>query len=111
MPEPTDSHPRRSKTGPIVGVALGALVILAAPAYFLVLPGFPVGRNDPPPLETSVATWLLHHRVPASDRQRVNPLGRDAAGITAGRELFRQKCESCHASDGGGKEEMGGGTL
>src|ERR1700723_592110 len=111
MPEPIDSHPRRSKTGPIVGIALGALVILAVAAYFFVLPGFSIARNDPPALETSVATWLLHHSVPGSDRQRVNPLGRDAAGITAGRELFRQKCESCHAYDGGGKTEIGAGTY
>jgi predicted CXXCH cytochrome family protein len=111
MPEPTDSYPRRSKTGRIVGFALGALVLLAAAAYIFVLPGFSRARNDPSALETRIATWLLHHSVPASDAQRVNPLGRDIAGITAGREIFRQKCESCHAYDGGGKTEIGAGTY
>ena len=36
----------------------------------------------------------------------INPLG-DAADITAGRDLFRQKCEVCHAYDGSGKTEIG----
>jgi predicted CXXCH cytochrome family protein len=111
VPEPTDSYPRRSKTGRILGFALGALVLLAAAAYIFVLPGFSRARNDPSALETRVATWLLHHSVPASDAQRVNPLGQDVAGITAGREIFRQKCESCHAYDGGGKTEIGAGTY
>jgi predicted CXXCH cytochrome family protein len=111
MPEPTDSYPRRSKTGRIIGLALGALVLLAASAYIFVLPGFSMARNHPSALETRIATWLLHHSVPARDAQRVNPLGQDVAGITAGRELFRQKCESCHAYDGGGKTEIGAGTY
>jgi len=111
MPEPTHSYPRRSKAGRIVGFALGALVLLAAAAYIFVLPGFSMARNDPSALEFRIATWLLHHSVPASDVQRVNPLGQDVAGITAGRELFRQKCESCHAYDGGGKTEIGAGTY
>jgi predicted CXXCH cytochrome family protein len=111
MPEPTDSYPRRSKTGRNVGFALGTLVLLAAAAYIFVLPGFSMARNDPAALEIRIATWLLRHSVPAIDAQRVNPLGQDVAGITAGRELFRQKCESCHAYDGGGKTEIGAGTY
>ena len=111
MPEPTHSHPRHSKTGRIVGFTLGALVLLAAAAYIFVLPGFSVARNDPSALETRIATWLLRHSVPASDAQRVNPLGQDVAGITAGRELFRQQCDSCHAYDGGGKTEIGAGIY
>lgn len=111
MPEPTDSYPRRSKTGRIVGFALGVLILLAAAAYIFVLPGLFIARNDPSALETRIATWLLRHSVPLSEAQRVNPLGQDVAEITAGRELFRRKCESCHAYDGGGKTEIGAGTY
>jgi hypothetical protein len=85
--------------------------VLVVAAYFFVLPGLSVARKDPPVLETSIATWLLHHSVPTSDKQRVNPLGRDVADIIAGRELFRQKCATCHAYDGGGKTEIGAGTY
>ena len=80
---------------------MGVILVLAVAAYFWLLPGLSIARKDPPAIETSVATWLLHHSVPASDKRKTNPLGHDVADITAGRELFRQKCESCHAYDGG----------
>ena len=111
MPEPTDHGPRRSNAGRNWSIALGALFILGLVAYFWVLPGLSIARNDPPALETSVATWLLHHSVPASDKRKVSPLGHDIADVTAGREIFRQKCESCHAYDGGGRTEIGAGTY
>ena len=111
MPEPTDHGPRRSNAGRNWSIALGAVFILGLMAYFWVLPGLSIARNDPPALETSVATWLLHHSVPASDQRKVSPLGRDIADVTAGREIFRQKCESCHAYDGGGRTEIGAGTY
>ena len=111
MPEPTDHGPRRSNAGRNWSIALGAVFILGSVAYFWVLPGLSIARNDPLALETSVATWLLHHSVPASDQRKVSPLGRDIADVTAGREIFRQKCESCHAYDGGGRTEIGAGTY
>ena len=40
-----------------------------------------------------------------------NPLSPDPGGadVSAGRELYRQKCEICHAYDGSGKTDMGAG--
>jgi predicted CXXCH cytochrome family protein len=93
----------------MLGALIGALA--AAAGYFVVLPGLSIARKDPPALEVDVATWLLHHSVPAADKQRVNPFAKDAADIAAGRDLFRQKCETCHAYDGGGKTEVGAGTY
>ena len=113
MAEQSDRNhvPRRPKAVLVVGIALGALAILAAAAYFLLLPGLSLARNDPPAIETNVATWLLHHSVPAADKKKTSPLGKDVADIKAGRELYRQKCESCHAYDGGGKTEIGAGLY
>jgi predicted CXXCH cytochrome family protein len=54
---------------------------------------------------------LLHESVPAAMRAQVNPLGGDPADIAAGRDLFRQKCETCHAYDGSGKTEIGAGEY
>ncbi|MGH9809750.1 MAG: c-type cytochrome, partial [Terriglobia bacterium] len=79
--------------------------------YLHVLPGLSVARNAPPAIETTVATWLLHHSVPSEDRAKVNPLSSDAAVVAAGRDLFRQKCETCHAYDGGGRTEIGAGSY
>jgi predicted CXXCH cytochrome family protein len=55
-----------------------------------------------------IATWLLHQSVPDDARKRINPLKDDPAGIAAGHELYREKCETCHAYDGGGKTTIGG---
>lgn len=89
----------------------GLVVVLVAVAYFKILPGLSVARSEPPRLETAVATWLLNHSVPAAEKIKHNPLTKDAADISAGRELFLTKCAVCHAYDGGGKTEIGAGIY
>jgi mono/diheme cytochrome c family protein len=83
-----------------IGVVLGAV-------YALLVPGFSSARTEPPLAETVIATWLLRQSVPNAAKIRVNPLGADPADVTAGRDLYRQKCEVCHAYDGGGKTSLG----
>jgi predicted CXXCH cytochrome family protein len=90
----------------VVGVMLAAIIV-----YRSVLPGLSSARHEPPAAEVSIATWLLHESVPAAVRAQVNPLRGDPAEITAGRDLFRQKCETCHAYDGSGKTEIGAGEY
>ncbi|HZC17219.1 MAG TPA: c-type cytochrome, partial [Caulobacteraceae bacterium] len=79
--------------------------------YEKVLPGLSVARQEPPALETGVATWLLHHSVPARAKAAKNPVPMDVAEIEAGHRLFQAKCETCHAYDGGGKTEIGAGSY
>jgi len=66
-----------------------------------------------PALEASVARWLLHHTVPASFRAMRNPLNTAAGSpdVSAGHEVYRSKCELCHAYDGSGKTEIGSGQY
>src|SRR5215469_9288592 len=92
----------------IGGSILLVIVAVAATFYWLVLPGLSSARSEPPGIEVAVATWLLHQSVPEELRARKNPLGSDPADVAAGRDLFRQKCELCHAYDGGGKTQIGG---
>jgi predicted CXXCH cytochrome family protein len=96
-------------------ILIAAVVVLAlvGAAYVLILPGVSVARQEPSKLEVDVATYLLHHSVPASARDAVNPLGAhpDPAAIRAGHDLFTKKCETCHAYDGGGKTEIGAGNF
>jgi predicted CXXCH cytochrome family protein len=91
------------------------LILIAAAAIFYraVLPGLSVARQEPSKFETEVAGYLLHHSVPASAREAVNPLGPhpDPAAVRAGHDLFTAKCETCHAYDGGGKTEIGAGNF
>jgi mono/diheme cytochrome c family protein len=88
-----------------------ALLVLVGAAYRMVVPGLSSARSEPPGLEVAVATWLLHHSVPEAERTIANPLGTDRADIAAGRDLFKQKCEICHAYDGSGKSEIGAGEY
>ncbi len=88
-----------------------SLIVIAAVIYQSVVPGLSKARGADSALEAEVATFLLHASVPAEAKARTNPLATDAAAITAGRDLFRQKCEVCHAYDGGGKTEVGAGEY
>jgi len=94
-------------------VIVAAVLALGGLGYALVLPGLSAARREPSRVEVTAATWLLHHSVPASARAAANPLGAhpDPAAITAGHDLFAQKCAACHAYDGGGKTELGAGQF
>ena len=95
---------------------VGILVVIAAVVaglYVLVVPGLSVARREPPRVEVMLATWLLRQSVPEEARLAVNPLGDnpDPAAVAAGADLFRQKCEICHAYDGGGRTQLGAGQY
>jgi predicted CXXCH cytochrome family protein len=94
-----------------VAAAVVVVAVILGVLYLRALPGLSVARNEPPALETAVATWLLRHSVPQDDRAKRNPLAADAAAAAAGQETFRQKCEGCHAYDGAGKTEIGQGSY
>ncbi len=103
---------RLSRAGKL-GISIILLCVAAGAAYGLLLPGLSKANKEPSRAESEIATWLLHHSVPDSAKAAVNPLGPkiSEADITAGRELFRKKCEICHAYDGGGRTEIGAGTF
>jgi hypothetical protein len=67
-------------------VAVVAVVMIVAGAgalYQWLVPGLSSARTEQGPLETNVATWLLHQSVPATAKARTNPLGNDPAEIAA----------------------------
>lgn len=92
-------------------VVLAGIALAAAAIWRSVIPGLSSARREPPAIEVSIATWLLNASVPAEARAQVNPLSGDPSDIAAGRDLFRQKCEACHAYDGSGKTEIGAGEY
>jgi len=110
VPDRTKAPTRRT-TLYTSAVIIVLVVVVFGYLYLRALPGLSVARNKPPALETTVATWLLRHSVPADDRARQNPLASDAAAVAAGQVSFRQKCEGCHAYDGSGRTEIGGGSY
>jgi predicted CXXCH cytochrome family protein len=113
MSEVTDPRPPRNGWRTFVIVVLSVLLLGAIGGYFVILPGFSVARNEPSKLEVGFATFMLKHSVPAADSAKVNPLNAqpDAANIRAGEQLYLSKCAICHAHDGGGRSEIGGGNF
>jgi predicted CXXCH cytochrome family protein len=102
---------RRHRIAIALIVVVASITLASALIWRSVIPGLSSARREPPATEVSIATWLLHESVPVAARAQVNPLGGDPADITAGRDLFRQKCETCHAYDGSGKTEIGAGEY
>jgi predicted CXXCH cytochrome family protein len=95
----------------LASIAIAAVIFLAGAFYERVVPGLSSARTRQSKIETAVATWLLRASVPGSAKEQTNPLGPDPADIAAGRDLFRQKCEACHAYDGSGKTQIGAGEY
>jgi mono/diheme cytochrome c family protein len=87
------------------------MIVVAGALYEWIVPGLSSARTVPPRLEVAIATWLLHQSIPEQSRRQANPLGSDAADIVAGRDLFGENCETCHAYDGGGKTRIGAGEY
>jgi predicted CXXCH cytochrome family protein len=87
-----------------------SFVVVAIAAILGVLyvrvPGLSSARTEPPAAETILATWLLHQSVPDVFKTSRNPAA-DPSDVAAGKELYREKCETCHAYDGGGKTPIG----
>jgi len=106
---------RRNKALIWVACVVAAIVAFGGSLYAIFVPGLSSAVREPPEAETVIATWLLHQSVPDLAKRSVNPfrtgaspLQDDPASIAAGRELYRDKCETCHAYDGSGKTTIGG---
>ena len=95
----------------VAAIAVFAVLLLAGILYEHFVPGLSSARTEQSPIETAVATWLLHASVPPAAKERANPLGSDPADVAAGRDLFREKCETCHAYNGDGKTQIGAGEY
>jgi predicted CXXCH cytochrome family protein len=97
----------------IAVVSILGVAALCTVLYALIVWEGSSARKDAPALEASVAQWLLHYTVPASFRLMKNPLANTSGGVDveAGHQIYSQKCEICHAYDGGGKSEIGSGQY
>src|SRR4051812_26221612 len=89
-----------------------AAVLLGGLYAFIVWEGSS-SREDAPAIEASIAQWLLYRTVPASYRAMKNPLSTapGSPDVSGGHEVFRDKCELCHAYDGSGKSDIGSGQY
>jgi predicted CXXCH cytochrome family protein len=83
-----------------------AIAAILGSLYVRVIPGLSSARTEPPAAETVLATWLLHQSVPDVFKTSRNPAA-DPSDVAAGKELYREKCETCHAYDGSGRTPIG----
>jgi predicted CXXCH cytochrome family protein len=99
-----------------IKIGIAVVVVFAAVLvglYQLILWEGSSARADAPGMEITVARWLLRRTVPLASIKMENPLDSSAnsADVSAGRHLYRDKCEVCHAYDGSGKTEIGSGQY
>src|SRR5580658_3651784 len=85
---------------------VAATVAIPGALYVWLVPGLSSARTEPAAAEMILATWLLHQSVPLEAKMRVNP-ALDPSDVAAGKDLYREKCETCHGYDGGGKTPIG----
>src|ERR1700678_3433995 len=97
----------------LAGAGAAVLLALVIGLYALIMWEGSSARKDAPALEANVAQGLLHYTAPADVRAMNNPLdvGSGSAEVEAGHAVYTEKCEICHAYDGGGKTEIGSGQY
>jgi predicted CXXCH cytochrome family protein len=96
----------------IFAIGVSAILLIAFGFYALFRWEGSSAKEDAPDLEVKVAQNLLHYTVPVEFRTMKSPLlPPDPASLNAGHEVYAQKCEICHAYDGGGKTEIASGEY
>jgi predicted CXXCH cytochrome family protein len=102
--------------GKIVKIGLAAVIVIAVLLgglyAFIVWEGSST-RPNAPVLEARIAQWLLYHTVPADYRSMKNPLDTayGSPDVSAGNEIFNNKCALCHAFDGSSKTDIAAGQY
>jgi len=96
-----------------VGVVAVLLALGFGAFYLYIVSGGLIARQKPLAAEVMVTRWILELSLPKSTKTQKNPLLADVHGedISAGEELYKQKCEICHGYDGGGGTQTGGGLY
>ena len=99
-----------------VKIGLAAVVVIAVLLgglyAFIVWEGSST-RPNAPVLEARIAQWLLYHTVPTEFRSMKNPLDTapGSPDVSAGNEIYNNKCALCHAFDGSSKTDIAAGQY
>ncbi len=92
-------------------IALLLLLIAAAGTVVWTLRAGLSARREPNVIERYVAPRLRRLAIPASARDRRNPLPSSPDVVNEGRDHFADHCAICHANDGSGDCEIGHGLY
>jgi predicted CXXCH cytochrome family protein len=104
---------RRSRWSLILVVLLGFAAVISGGLYIYIRSGGLRARQKPSGLETRIARWAVNTSVPDSAKSMPLPpsMKGSSSDLALGRELYKQKCEACHAYDGSGNTEAGTGLY
>jgi predicted CXXCH cytochrome family protein len=64
-------------------------------------------NSQPSVLEASVAHSVRNFAIPSKEHRQASPFVQDDLSIQQGREIFQQRCASCHGVDARGTTEVG----
>jgi len=81
-----------------VTIAIGAVVFIQRGV---------TTRQPPSSIEMSVGRTLRHYAIPASQRNRRNPIALTPQILADGRAHWADHCALCHANNGSGDTELG----
>ena len=92
----------------MLGASLAVIVMAAGGIVYVRTTGLAT-RASAGAVETVLARTARRLSVPASVRERSNPVPATAAAIADGMAHYADHCAACHANDGSGDTEMGRG--
>ena len=94
----------------VIGVVIGVAAAAGAGLVYLRSTGLST-RAEAGSLEISMARRARSFAIPASARERQNPIPASPEALADGMAHYADHCASCHANDGSGKTEMGQGLF
>lgn len=90
----------------LIAAVLVVIAVVAATIWYVRSTGLSA-RATPSALETAVARRVRAFAIPASYRDRPNPIAQSEEVIASGLAHFADHCASCHANDGSGDTVLG----
>ena len=93
-------------------VQLACIFVLLA-AFFgilLIHRGFRATAT-PPALEVSLARRIRNFAIPSDESDKKNPVPLNSESLRQARDLFLNRCATCHGVDGSGRTPIGGSTY
>lgn len=104
---------RRTGWSLVVIVFLAFAAIVAGGLYAYIRSGGLRASQKPSAAETRVARWAVRLSVPTSAKSMSLPqsMKGSTSDLALGRDLYKEKCEVCHAHDGGGNTQAGTGLY
>lgn len=85
--------------------------LLAVVGVLVLLSGGISARSEPTRMEAAVALRLRSWGIPASQKERGNPVPRTPEAIEAAMVHWTDHCANCHGTNGDGQTEMGRGLY